>query len=166
MDAVQEQHERAVGERFIGWYNSNCGTHYEYCGRAGEAPDLMFRDGSNDLRIEVTDAYYDAADAEVRWKNARGMPDAPNKWSGVNVDDALAKHITARIERKSRSAYGGKCFLLVNVNPAITTAFELEALLPTISLPARHFFSAIYLVGGFGWSSSGEQGGYRCWKLA
>jgi hypothetical protein len=45
MDEIQEQHERAIGEAFIGWYNQQNGTRFVYHGRPREAPDLIYRDG-------------------------------------------------------------------------------------------------------------------------
>lgn len=163
MDEIQEKHEKAVGLQFIKWYNNRHGTAYRYIGRADKAPDLIFRE-RDELLIEITDSYYDSADAELHWKNARAVSSAPKEWSGTNFDSSLAKHIADRIAIKSLKRYSGKCFLLVNVNPAITLASELEAFIPSIIIPVHHSFAGIYLTGNFP-SSADEEGGYRCWKL-
>lgn len=90
MDAIQEKHERAVGDTFIGWYNAQNGTTFVYQGRPGEAPDLTFVDGEQELLLEIADSYYDKRDAEVKWQNARDVPGAPKAWYGANMDAALA----------------------------------------------------------------------------
>ncbi len=164
MDEIQEIHERAVGMQFVEWYNNSHGTSYQYVGRADEAPDLIFR-YRDELRIEVTDSFYDNADATLQWKKARAVSDAPKRWSGINFDESLVKHIADRIAIKSLKRYGGRCFLLVNVNPPITLPSELEAFIPSIKIPSNHAFAEIYLTGTFP-SGPHEEGGYRCWKLA
>jgi hypothetical protein len=58
MDSVQEHHERRVGDQLMEWYNQRHGTSFRFDGRAGEAPDLKYRDGKHWLRVEITSAYY------------------------------------------------------------------------------------------------------------
>jgi hypothetical protein len=163
MDKIQIDHERAVGDRFIGWYNENRKKNFAYYGRPEEVPDLIYRDGTNELFIELGDAYYDRANALGRWERARGKTDAPKSWSGVNFDRALIANINAIIQDKSGKDYGPNCILVVNVDPELTTGDEMEAMLPEIVIPTSHFVE-IYLTGHFGYSTP-ESGGYRCWKI-
>jgi len=140
MDVIQEQHEQAVGDQFIDWFNHSNGTAYQYLGRAGEAPDLIYADNDIDLCLEITDAYYDSADVELRWKIARGVPSAPDHWSGVNFNDALVSHITSQVAKKALNSYGESCILVVNVRPAITSASDIKRRLEKMSIPPEHSF--------------------------
>lgn len=58
-------------------YNADHGTSFRFHGRAGQAPDLEYRDGSRSLRVEVTAAFYDENHARFKWLAARKHPDAP-----------------------------------------------------------------------------------------
>ena len=165
MDEIQLQHERAVAENFIRWYNQQHGTNFTFHGRPEEAPDQAFRDGENELQVEVADAYYDKADAMLKWKTARGAPDAPSSWSGSNFDDRLVESINRVIEEKCAKDYGRNCAFVVNVYPNLTTAGEMEAMLPEIRVPDGHRFTGVYLTGDFP-HATGDIGGYRCWQLA
>lgn len=120
------------------------------------------------MAIEITDAYYDSADATTRWQQARQKSGAPSGWSwlkGGNIDGALAEEVGRRIEAKAQCAYGANCSLLVNVHPALTTASDLEPFIPDIAIPVTHSFASIYLVGRFPCSAD-DPGGYHCWQLA
>lgn len=57
MDAIQNKHERAVGDDFMRWFNHRGRTHFKFDNRPHEAPDLQYVDGGEILNIEVTDAY-------------------------------------------------------------------------------------------------------------
>ncbi len=165
MDCIQDQHERAVGGKFVKWYNALKGTAFGFAGRAGEAPDLIYRDGQRELRMEITDCYYDADDAKVKWQNAREVRNAPTAWSGVNADAALRDCVQDAIQRKCEKCYGPDCILVVNVSPAVTTAEEMGGLLRDIRLPSSHCFNGVFVTGDFGVSSNGSEGGYRAWEL-
>jgi hypothetical protein len=54
MDQWQEKHERWVGDQVIQSYNSEHGASFQFYRRAGDAPNLEYRDGSRLLRVEVT----------------------------------------------------------------------------------------------------------------
>jgi len=165
MDQVQERFERAVGDDFVRWYNAVNGTAFTFSGRAGEAPDLVYRDGETPLHIEVSAAYYDDAEAALRWKNLRLRPDAPDRGSGINPDESLVAHINDVLAKKVAKAYGAACVLVLYVSPPVTTAEELEALLPRPMLPAGHSFEGVYLAGDFRVTRD-SIGGYRVWRLA
>lgn len=50
----EDQHERAVGETFIAWYNAKHRTAFKLIGRVDERPDLVFRDRDQELCAQVT----------------------------------------------------------------------------------------------------------------
>jgi hypothetical protein len=164
MSNAKEERERWVGDHFIAWYNQRCSTDYRYDRRGGEAPDLVYRDGATSLNIEVTEAYYDSADAVFKTKTLRGRPDAPRAWAAVEPDGALIINVGARLDDKALKSYGRNCILVVNVDATVTSAAQLERLLAEVSFPTKHSFRGIYVGGFFGWSSDGDPG-YRCWPL-
>jgi hypothetical protein len=146
MDSVQEHHERRVGDQLMKWYNQRHGTSFRFDGRAGEAPDLKYRDGKHWLRVEITSAYYDPKnDAIFKWS-----ADAPKKWKGKNFDQYLVDDISSRIAAKCRNAYGRNCLLAVYVFAHMTYADEMEPRLKDITVPDTHCFDGIYLCGEFG----------------
>ena len=165
MDTTQEQHERAVGVAFIEWYNTQNGTEYRYHDRGADPPDLVCRSGSQELLLEITAAYYDADNATMLWQNARGVPGAANIWISKNPDQKLIDSINTVLTKKCAKKYPMNCVLVVHLNPDITTAEELEALIVQITVPINHPFAGIYLGGVFPISSN-SSGGYRWWKLA
>src|SRR2546425_8666146 len=94
MDALQEKHERAVGDAFIDWYNKQIGASFVYSARGAEAPDLIYREGTKELLLEITVAYYDAGHATMLWQNARGSSDAPDSWSTKGPDQKLIDSVS------------------------------------------------------------------------
>jgi hypothetical protein len=97
MDALQEQFECWVGDQVIKRYNTDHGMSFQLHQRAGEAPDLEYRDGSRSLKVEVSTAYYDDKEhAKFVWLAARKQPEAPHKWSGVDFDKKLVENINER----------------------------------------------------------------------
>src|SRR5262245_49843987 len=126
MDKVQDEHERGTGATFMKWYNNENGTNFTFVGRADEAPDLVYRDGSRELGLEIATAYYDNEDAKVAWMGARHVPNAPTEWSGVNFDDSLLENINSEIVDKCGKDYGRNCVLVLCVIPAITTVADMD----------------------------------------
>ena len=165
MDALQEHHERAVGDAFIDWFNKRMGTSFAHSAHGTEAPDLIYRDGIKELLLEITVAYYDAGHAKMLWQNARGLSDAPDSWSSKGPDQKLVDSITLALAKKSAKAYPSGCVLLVVVYPDLTDADEFASLMPEIRVPAGHPFAEIYIGGLFPASSSGSAGGYSWWKV-
>ena len=168
MDEIQRKHERAVGEAFVDWYNSERGTKFDFDGRPHEAPDLLYRHGNEALQIEVGQAYYDERDAAFKWKGARGDPNAPKDWHGVNFNDALIQHVGKIIVDKCTKRYGSNCVLVVNVYPDASTIDEINARFGEVEIPRSHPFAGIYLTGHFSKDilHPSRPSGYRCWKLA
>lgn len=149
MEELQEKQERWVGDTFV----NLCQQYHDYrfkC-RADEAPDLVYENSSgNEVRFEITSAYYDNADAKFRWLNAREKPDAPTTWSGVDFNDDLIANINNVVAEKCTKAYGPKCVLLICILPPLTLVDDIQNRLPSIVIPAEHSFDSIYLVGSFG----------------
>lgn len=169
MDETQAGHERAVGDCFVEWYNNRNGTCLRYSGRGDVAPDLVYRDGTSELAIEITDAYYDDSVATALWAQARGSLDGPDGGTltgGQRPERRLIGAIEQRVEAKALAAYGGKCILVVHAHPAVTTASELDRLVSTIRVPDSHSFAEIYLAGQFPCSTDDGLGGFCCWKIA
>jgi hypothetical protein len=164
VDAIQLQHEKAVGDEFISWLNAQRNWQFVFSERGGEAPDLIYSEGWRKLRIEVVGAYYDAAHAKLLWGNARELPNAPHSWSGCDFDEALIKDIERQIHKKCLLAYGSGCVLLVSVRPPVTVHEEVTELLDTLLMPDRVPFEGIFLAGTFPVSSR-SHGGYHVWAL-
>ena len=165
MSEFQERRERSAGDRFIAWYNHRRGTQFMFSERGSPAPDLIYRSGNLKLGVEVTEAFYDRSDALFKMKSLRGEPDAPRAWATVVPDPRLATHIGYQIHKKSLHAHRSACVLLVDIDPTVTNPDELEALLPTISLPPRHTFEGIYVGGVFGFSAMNPEQAYKCWPI-
>jgi len=136
VDQIQEQHERAIGEAFIGRYNHQNGTRFVYHGRPREAPDLTYCDGDRHLHLEITQAYYDERDAAFKSRGARGDPNAPTRWSGVNATEKLFASINELLAEKCSADYGPDCFLILNLSPAVTLAEDVEGELKSIVVPS------------------------------
>src|SRR5438552_464567 len=111
IDKVKEQHERAVADKFIDWYNTKYGTHFQYARRPDPAPDFIYCDGPHEMDLEIVDAYYDQRDAVLLWKTARNVPGAPTSWTGKEPDEALLDGINDAIAHKCLRDYGASCLL-------------------------------------------------------
>jgi len=141
--------EIIVGEKWVEWFNEENGTSFTVADSSGEAPDLVYAEGARRLRIEITVAYYDDADAKLRWTNACGVPDAPQKWSGINFDVNLVKNINERVAQKCLNRYGQGCVLVLYLNPRGTTLDEFSDLVCGVSLPNVVPFDGVYITGHF-----------------
>ena len=106
-----------------------------------------FRNG--ELAIEVTDAYYDGSHAEFLWQNARGKPNAPKRWEGLNPDKRLAEAIARCVTKKSEKRYGDSVLLLIEVPPGVTTADDLTKRLASQPAQSDTPFVGIYVAGTF-----------------
>jgi len=160
MDTIQEKHERAVGDAFVDWYNKTHGTSFNYYTRGADPPDLIYREGKQELSLEITGVYYDADHATMLWQDARDLPDAPGSWNSWSPDEKLIHSINLALKKKCGNAYPSGCVLVVVIYPDLCTAEEFVALLPKINVPAGHPFAHIYVGGLFPQSSSGSPGGY------
>jgi hypothetical protein len=165
VDRTQEQHERAVADAFIDWYNSRHGTAYQYHERGADPPDFVYRTGTRDMLLEVTAAYYDQDNAKMFWQNARGVRDAPQIWCSGEPDSSLLERVNRALQTKCAKNYPPGCVLVVALYPDITTAEEFAALIPDIAVPSLCAFSEIYVGGLFPASSGGSPGGYYHWRL-
>ena len=144
--------------------NERDGTAYSFARRGNEAPDLIYADGDRLKYIEVVGAYYDNQHATFLWKNARNVPDAPQKFSGQDFDTSLVENISRQIAAKCAKAYGRGCVLLVTVRPVLTTAEEMDELQKGITLPESVPFDAIFLSGNFAIRAPSLTS-YRVWQL-
>lgn len=165
MDSVQIQHERAVCDKLIRDINQRQNINLIFSRRGDPAPDLIYSDGSLEIGIEVVTCYYDINDAKIKWLNARGVHEAPRRWSGVDFDDALVMNINRALKKKcEKKAYGINCLLAVNILPSLTTFNEMKELMSQVKVPQQHQFKEIYLLGSFGVSSESNVN-FAIWKL-
>jgi hypothetical protein len=161
MDATQEQQERGVGNNFIGWYNGRYGTafaYYDRYDRGVDRPDLIYRDGSKELLLEITASYYGPEHAKMLWQNARNVAGAPNIVIIKSPDQQLIDFINIGLAKKCEKTYPLNCILVFQIYPDLISMGELDVLINQIQIPEDHSFKEIYLAGIF-------SNGYGCWKL-
>ena len=149
MDHTQEEHEQAVGNEFVVWLNKENGSSLVFSRRGTPAPDLIYIDGTSELGLEISSAYYDGAHARFQWKNARGNSDAPSSWSGMNFETHLIQNIGEVIKTKSQKAYGPNCYLVIFVRADLTSYDEFIDLLQSLVLPTDIPFPGVYILGYF-----------------
>lgn len=151
MVTLKEQDERAIGERFIEWLNTQYGFNYSFSKRAGEAPDLVYAlPDKTELFIEVTSAYYGKEYAQFIWDGVRSNED--NKIvqsSEVKDDDGnLVSDIFRIVLQKCDKRYEKHCILVVAVAAFWTPTKILTQLLSQIDFPDNNF-AGIYVHGRF-----------------
>jgi hypothetical protein len=83
----------------------------------------------------------------------------------VDPDPRLAADISGRIQKKALHVHQPPCFLIVDIYPTVTNPDELEALIPTITLPPQHRYNGIYVGGVFGFSAMNLEQAYKCWPV-
>ena len=160
MNDLKEKNERAVGDNFIEWLNSERETKYRFIKHPDRAPDLLYSSNGNELFIEVTAAFYDSEHAKLIWKGVRGEADAPNRWIGVDPNKSLAAEIQNCLIKKAQKRYECKTLLLIEVPPGVTSAEELAELLEKHQFPKDLPFVGIYVVGNFRIKKD-SSGGFR-----
>jgi hypothetical protein len=162
---LKEDHERAVGNKFIAWYNKLHGTSFEFDHVPAQAPDLVFKDGPKEISIEIVTAYYDGADATALWTAARKKPQ-PAEWAGLGPDAKLIAGINSSISAKCAKQYAPGTTLIVHVRPSLTTWLDFKGREGEVRTPTGESnpFKAIYLSGDFP-ASRDEPQGYHCTLL-
>ncbi len=152
---LKSRHERAVLEQFVRFLATTMGRRWTIESQ-GESPDFACRDASDrTFGVEVTTTYYDEAEAQARWTNAKG---GTSGWAG-QIDPV--PQIQERIDRKCSADYGSSAVLLVHFPSALTEAHEIDALIRQLKIPSDTRFSEIWL----GVDLPGS-GGYRAWQLS
>jgi hypothetical protein len=146
-------------------YNTRHGTAFAYYDRGADPPDLIYCDGSQEMLIEVTAAYYNTDHAKMNWQNARGVAGALGMCIIQSPGQELIAHINAGLAKKCDKPYPANCTLVLQLYPDLIAAEELDASISQIRVPRDHPFEHIYLAGIFP-MTIGSQSGYRCWKLA
>jgi hypothetical protein len=158
MDSLKKQHERAIAEAFIDWYNKQNNTKFSFH-KHGEPPDFVYIFENQTMLLEVTAEYYDEENAKMLWQNARRIPNAPQIWIGKEPDQSLISHANIGLTKKCAKKYPDGCILLINIYPDITTSEEFELLINQINIPSNNSFIEIYVGGNF------PVGGFHYWKL-
>jgi len=168
MGTTKDMHERAVAERFIDCYNQRHGTAYtyHYRTRGANRPDFIYLDGSREMLLEVTGAYYDDKHAETLWQSARDEPGAAQEWKSEEPDRKLVEFVNERLRDKCGKPYPDGCILLLKLKPTITTGQEFKQLISEIRIRPGSPFAEIYIAGLFPMGSRGSPGGCNCWKVA
>ena len=149
MESLKEQDERAVGERFIEWFNTQFDLSYSFLKRAGEAPDLVYAlPDKTKLFIEVTSAYYGNKHAKFIWDGARSSEDQVLVSEGMNYDTKLVSDIVRMVGQKCIKRYEKHCILVVSVTSFWTPAKILAQLLSQRKFPDNNF-AGIFVHGRF-----------------
>lgn len=151
----KETIERKVADRFFDWLKNQSGPEFVFSRRAGEAPDLVYVSGTDQLQVEVTTAYYDGTHAKFLWDFERGAENPPAGWHGVgNPHRALADEVLTRLRDKCGKRYGGTTILLILIPPGLTSADDLWELVSAQTLPSVIPYLGVYVVGRFPISTS------------
>jgi hypothetical protein len=163
-ESLKEREERFWGEELAEWLNKRDGSAWSFDRRGGEAPDLVYCDGTRELPIEVVSTHYNEDYARMLWGHARNDSRAPDSMFFVEPDKQLLHDIEQQMAKKCDKKYGRGCVLLVTVRPNLTTARTMQELIPALKLPNAVPFEAIYLAGRFpaGYDSDHS---YHVWQL-
>lgn len=168
-DVLKQQHEIAAARRLVEWLSINDGAACDVLGHGDPpAPDIILSHGSEKIGLEITTAYYNERDAHLRWGPARGET-RPAGSAFVNPDSQLRDSVQRNLVDKSRKTYDfdGPLWLLIDVRPALTLEEEIDALLPTLNIPATRFaiiFLGVDLPVATG-NPSPNAGTYHVWRL-
>jgi hypothetical protein len=149
MESLKEQDERAVGDRFVGWFNAQYDLNYSFIRRAGEAPDLVYAlPDKTELFIEITSAYYGDEYAKFIWNGVRSSEDQVLVSEGSDLDAKLASDIVRIVGQKCGKRYEKHCVLVVGVTAFWTSAKTLRQLMSRCEFPDNNF-AGIYVHGRF-----------------
>ena len=145
----KEQDERAVGERFVKWLNTQFGLKYTFLRRAGEAPDLVYAlPDSTELFVEVTSASYGRKYQKFIWDGIRSSEDQILVTEGEDDNSKLVSDIVRIVDQKCNKRYEKHCLLVVSVTSFWTPAKTLAELLSQHEFPENNF-AGIYVHGRF-----------------
>ena len=149
MESLKELDERAVGDRFIDWFNTKFGLKYTFSRRAGEAPDLVYAlPDKTELFVEVTSAYYGKEYAKFMWNGVRSEEDQVLVTESVDDDSKLVTDIVRIINQKCNKQYERHCILVISSTCFWTSARALVQLLAQREFPENNF-AGIYVHGRF-----------------
>ena len=149
MEPLKEQDERAVGGRFIIWFNTEFGYEYAFDRRADEAPDLVYTSPAKAaLFIEVTSAYYAKEYAKFVWDGVRSSEDQILVAGSVDDDSRLVSDIVRIVNQKYNKRYEKHCILVISATCFWTSAKMLTQLLSQQKFPENNF-AGIYVHGRF-----------------
>ena len=149
MEPLKEQDERAVGDRFVEWFNAQFGLDYTFLRRAGEAPDLVYAlPDKTELFVEVTSAYYAKEYAKFIWDGVRSEEDQVLVATHIDDDSRLVSNIVRIINQKCNKRYEKHCILVISTTCFWTSEKMLTQLLSQQKFPANNF-AGIYVHGRF-----------------
>lgn len=149
MISIKEQDERAIGDRFVEWFNTQYGLNYSFIRRAGEAPDLVYAlPDKTELFLEVTSAYYGNEYAKFIWDGVRSSEDQELEDEDADLDTKLVTDIVRIVGQKCIKRYEKHCILVVSVTSFWTSAKTLTQLLSKCEFPDNNF-AAIFVHGRF-----------------
>lgn len=150
IEPLKELNERAVGDRFIEWFNAQHGLSYSFSRRAGEAPDLVYAlPDAGELFIEVTSAYYGEEYAKFIWGGVRGSENSSLVSTDAgDLDKKIVLDVVMAVYKKSMKRYGKHCILVVDITSFWTSPDVLSNLLKQFPTP-ENIFAGIYIHGRF-----------------
>lgn len=147
---LKELNERAVGDRFIEWFNAQYGLSYSFTRRAGEAPDLVYAiPDKAELFIEVTSAYYGDEYAKFIWGGVRRSENlCLVSTNAGDLNNKIVSDVAKAIEKKCIKRYEKHCILVVDITSFWTSPEVLSSMLEQYSIPENNF-AGIYIHGRF-----------------
>lgn len=149
MESLKELDERAVGDRFVEWFNTRFDLKYTFLRRAGEAPDLVYAlSDKTELFIEVTSAYYANEYAKFIWDGVRRSEDQVLVTARGDDDTSLVSDIVRIVNQKCNKRYEKHCILVISTTCFWTPAKTLVQLLLQREFPENNF-AGIYVHGRF-----------------
>ena len=169
-DGLKRQHERAAGERLLAWLKSHRGSAYAIREQPDPPkPDLIIGNEFETIGLEVVTAYYSEQEAAQRWQWAR-EEDHASGMSVVDPDGQLREFVEANIGTKCQKRYvsDGPIWLLVDSCPPLTTERHIDDFVPSIRIPSRPPFAAIYLGVELPYSlgrPTVHEGSYWVWQI-
>jgi len=144
-DWAKEAHERLLGDEFVGWYNQRERMSFGFERRGDDPPDLIYRAGSQQLFLEITEAYPDSRFAARFWSIIRPRRKATRFASTRDPHGGLVRGINDALQKKGQMRLPRGCILVVFLNHPLPRE-ELDGLLPSIVV-SRYGNGSVYLGG-------------------
>jgi hypothetical protein len=155
MRSFKEIEEPWAGTQFITRYNAIRGTSFQFVERRTEPePDLLFRDGVQELWVEISGVHIDQDSAQFEAMNALGRPDAPQGWGSLKpggrvqaIDTGLRDFLQRRLDDKATKHYSKVPILvLYHYSRFWTEESDAERLIRRVTIPTVHPFSEMFFM--------------------
>jgi hypothetical protein len=159
-DAPKEAFERYVGDAFVRWHNAMTGRSFAFLARPESCPDLIYRDPSGELGIEVTSAHYGPDWWDVFYQQARPSRSG-RRFAATYIPDArLIANANEALAKKWEKKELPRDCVVVLFAPVFMTQEDFEQFLLAIHGPKQPMASPAY-VGA--WRSTRRVGATEFW---